>query len=115
MKTQTPSRRQFPDRSGITGFTRDDGSFQCTGSAMGRLESPYGMTWGIARLRVCRVNLDAGGYDDGGVYWGAPNNLWQARGEDDRDGLEFFTRAPDKQTAIAIFKRNLGTRPHTIS
>jgi hypothetical protein len=29
-------------------------------------------------IRLFRVNLDSGGYDDGGAYWGFPCDLWAA-------------------------------------
>ena len=92
--------RQFKDRSGITGFIREDGTFQCTGSAMGRRQNAPEKP---CKLRVRRVRLDSGGYDDGGAYWGTPSNLWQARGDDGENQVSLFTRAASKAEAIAKF------------
>lgn len=103
--------RQFPPRSGITGFTREDGTFQCTGSRMGRpSDDPEKIVWSNVkplRLKLRKVNLNSQGYDDGGAYWGTPGNLYQARGEDDESQLEFFARGPDKFTAFVPLLREI--------
>ena len=48
-------------------------------------------------VRLFRVNLDSGGYDDGGVYWGIGQPLWCAT-----DGQDYcqFTRARSRIGAI---------------
>lgn len=50
-------------------------------------------------IRLFRVNLDSGGYDDGGAYWGSGQPLWCAR---DRSGAEQFVRANSRIAAVAI-------------
>lgn len=52
------------------------------------------------KIRVFRVNLDSGGYDDGGAYWGVGAPLFCAT-----DGADFrqFTRANGRIAAIAEF------------
>ena len=50
-------------------------------------------------IQLFRVNLDSGGYDDGGAYWGSsPQSLWCAR---DSQGNEQFIRAFTRITAAA--------------
>jgi hypothetical protein len=48
-------------------------------------------------VRLFRVNLDSGGYDDGGAYWGIGQQLWCAT-----DGQDYcqFTRARSRIGAI---------------
>lgn len=47
-------------------------------------------------VRLFRVRLDAGGYDDGGAYWGHGAPLWCA---EDRDGDRQFIRAATRNAA----------------
>ena len=60
------------------------------------------------RIRVRRVHLDSGGYDEGGAYWGHGAPLWYASGMDECDGarnyIEDFTRAYSKSAAIAQWR-----------
>lgn len=59
-------------------------------------------------IRVRRVRLDSGGYDEGGAYWGHGQPLWYASGIDEFEGarsaIEDFTRAPSKTAAIAYWR-----------
>lgn len=49
-------------------------------------------------LRLFKVRLDSGGYDDGGAYWGhGPGFLWCAT---DGEGYRQFTRANSRIGAI---------------
>lgn len=66
------------------------------GSPMGRSESPLGE--GVRSVRVFRVNLDSGGYDDGGAYWGHGEALYCA--QCDEGGIRFM-RADGRLSAIA--------------
>lgn len=102
------SRRQFPARSGLTGFYNAQNEWQCTGSAMGRREV---RPEAPCKVRIRRVRLDSGGYDDGGAYWGTPGNLWQARGDDGESAVSLYCRANSKAEAIAAF----ASRPNVIS
>lgn len=66
------------------------------GAPMGRAANPY-LETGIARsVRLFRVRLDGGGYDDGGAYWGHSQQLWCAI---DCDGNRQFTRANSRAAA----------------
>lgn len=104
-------KRQFPKNSGLTGFYNDKNEWTCTGSRMGRISNKAHEIQGKARLRVRRVHLDAGGYDDGGAYWGTPSNLYEARGEDAEQQLSFFTRAADRAEAVHKFRAELRNVP----
>ncbi len=55
-------------------------------------------------VRLFRVNLDSGGYDDGGAYWGICT-----RGESlfcavDKDGDKQFTRARSREIAALLLE-----------
>jgi len=56
-------------------------------------------------ISLFQVNLVDGGYDDGGAYWGTPNNLYCAR-DTKTNGKEYqqFTRAKNRREAA----ENLG-------
>ena len=63
---------------------------------MGRPTSPLGET--PKGVRLFKVRLDSGGYDDGGAYWGLPDNLWCAQCP---EGGQEFTRASNRLVAAA--------------
>lgn len=46
------------------------------------------------------------GYDEGGAYWGSPSNLWCATNgfDDDDNNFQLFTRASNRNEAIATFE-----------
>lgn len=66
------------------------------GAPMGRREAGSIDTSAPRSVRLFRVRLDAGGYDDGGAYWGTGAPLWCA--EDD-DGNRQFIRAGTRERA----------------
>lgn len=49
-----------------------------------------------SKVRLFRVRLDAGGYDDGGAYWGLGPPLYCAT---DDYGFRMFTRAASREAA----------------
>ena len=61
------------------------------GAPMGR--APYGTP--SFPVRLVRVNIDRGGYDDGGAYWGHGQPIYMATGED----YQAFTRANTRSEA----------------
>jgi hypothetical protein len=63
------------------------------GAPMGRREDGYLGTSPRHSVRLFRVRLDSGGYDDGGAYWGTGEPLWCAI---DGDGNRQFMRAPSR-------------------
>lgn len=68
------------------------------GAPMGRASAPD-LDTTPRTVRLFRVSLDAGGYDDGGAYWGHGGTgraLWCAM---DRDGDMQFTRASTRLQA----------------
>lgn len=78
------------------------------GAPMGRAE--YGAS-PENKLRLFRVKINAGGYDDGGAYWGHGAPLWCAT-----DGAEYrrFTRAGSRLSAcvaLSIFVDELAAPP----
>jgi hypothetical protein len=76
--------KQFPDVSSRYG------------APMGRSTSP--LDCAPRSVRLFRVRLDAGGYDDGGVYWGHGGALWCA--VCDAGGRQ-FVRAAGRLSAVA--------------
>lgn len=66
------------------------------GAPMGRRADGYLETELPRYVRLFRVRLDSGGYDDGGAYWGHGSPLWCA--EDD-DGNRQFIRASTRERA----------------
>lgn len=67
------------------------------GSPMGR--ATYGTPENVSsKIRLFRVVLDSGGYDDGGAYWGHGEQLFCAT-----DGANYrdFVRASSRLEAIA--------------
>lgn len=69
------------------------------GAPMGRVEKGTPQT--PKSVRVFRVRLNAGGYDDGGAYWGHGLPLFCAT--DGRD-YRHFVRAIDRIDAIAALE-----------
>ena len=66
------------------------------GAPLGRLTSLLGAT--PKGIRLFKVRLDSGGYDDGGAYWGFPNDLWCAQCP---EGGQEFVRASSRLVAAA--------------
>lgn len=58
----------------------------------------------MSRFELARCYLDAGGYDNGGAYWGHGAPLYRARAfnNDGKGGMvEFFLRAASRDVAKA--------------
>lgn len=68
------------------------------GARMGRHDVPD-LDTSPGSVRLFAVRLDAGGYDDGGAYWGHGDRLWCAR---DKDGDERFMRASSRERAAML-------------
>lgn len=53
------------------------------------------------RVRLARVPIDQGGYDNGGAYWGVGVPLWRAESTylDGTESAEHYFRALDRETA----------------
>lgn len=86
------------------------------GAALGRPSLPYPEADGqpspgsrpAGRLRLARVRLDAGGYDNGGAYWGHGAPLWLAHGQTEAGHrFERWLRAADRAEAKAIIREKL--------
>lgn len=65
------------------------------GAPMGRASSHPGDE-PEGKLRLARVQLDRGGYDNGGAYWGFGAPLYRAY---DDHGWEYFCRAANRDMA----------------
>ena len=82
------------------------------GASMGR--SNYGRLDVARRVRLFRVRLDAGGYDNGGAYWGLGRPLWCALAEDmsadlaqpATDARNFVRAATRKEAAELLGLKN---------
>jgi hypothetical protein len=69
------------------------------GAPMGRRSNGYLETSLPRFVRLFRVHIDNGGYEDGGAYWGLGSPLWCAI---DGDGNQQFTRASSRTSAAFI-------------
>jgi hypothetical protein len=78
-----------------------NGNKVCTGSKMGRQDTmpPEGFTH--PKLRLERLKFTDGCYDNGGAYWGSPENLYCAW---DNDGTRIFRRANSRAEAKKAVK-----------
>lgn len=54
------------------------------------------------KIRLFRVRLDSGGYDDGGAYWGLGKPLYCA--QDDGDFYRRFVRAASRSEAAELLE-----------
>jgi hypothetical protein len=91
--------KQFPDTNSRYGAPMGRASFGTPEQAENK-------------IRVFRVRLDSGGYDDGGAYWGTGQALFCAT--DDADFRQ-FVRASGRLSAIAEFgiEKRLLAKPST--
>lgn len=69
------------------------------GAPMGRQADGFLETDLPRFVRLYRVRLDSGGYDDGGAYWGLGEPLWCA---EDEDGNRKFIRASSRNRAALV-------------
>lgn len=62
-----------------------------------------------SKLRLFKVALDTGGYDNGGAYWGTGEPLWCCMGESlHGDRIEFYLRAKDRDAAKDRVRNEFG-------
>lgn len=92
--------------SGATGFTREDGTWQCTGSQMGR-RNQIPEDYAGEKLRLTRLPFVDGCYDRWGAYWGAPATVWCACGESETEQVRVFTRAGNREAAKTEVRKSL--------
>ena len=85
--------------SGSTGFTRDDGTWQATGSQMGRRNILPDDRKADCRLRLTRLPFVDGDYDRWGAYWGSPANVWCAWGSVGEVSARVFVRSNSRESA----------------
>jgi len=51
------------------------------------------------KMHLVRANLDSGGYDEGGAYWGIGEPLYWAYGDGEREMQETFVRGSTREKA----------------
>lgn len=90
-------------RSGATGFINDEGRWVCTGSMMGRRAILPDDPSAPIRLKMERLRFVDGCYDQGGAYWGAPENVWCAYA----DEVMVTTRADSRDQAKENVKASI--------
>ena len=81
--------------------------FSQYGAQMGRSE--YGRPPQKKIVRLFRVKVDSGGYDNGRAYWGHHQYLWCAMADEDATGQEqyrAFVRAWDRKSAAEALGLN---------
>lgn len=76
---------------GTTYFRNEAGERVCTGSMMGRRDVLPDNRKAAIKLHLRHVPFVDGCYDQGGAYWGGPDNLWCAWA----DGVVIYVRDPD--------------------
>lgn len=72
------------------------------GASMGRPDRGLPCACAVAgshKFHLRKINLDSGGYDSGGAYWGHGQQLWWATSIDGT--AESFFRAADRTAARA--------------
>lgn len=70
------------------------------GAPMGR-RSDLATDGDPIKLCLRHVPFIDGCYDQGGAYWGSPENLWVAWGDDGDEVCVLYVRARDRQDAKA--------------
>jgi hypothetical protein len=73
--------------NGTKGFYREDGSWQCTGAAMGRSNAIPDRT-ASPKLHLYRLAWVDGDYDQGGAYWGNSGHDGIYRAEGEAEGVD---------------------------
>lgn len=90
--------------NGTTGFFREDGTWQCTGSLMGRRNAIPDAS-AAPKLYLSKLKWVDGDYDQGGAYWGRGTGSDIYRAEGDAEGVdesyEVFVRARSREEAKA--------------
>lgn len=71
------------------------------GADLGRRMNPETALTG--KVHLCRVPLDAGGYDPGGAYWGRGTRLYCAWNS---EGAVRYLRAASREQAKRILRQN---------
>ena len=77
------------------------------GARMGRRDNITENNFPV-KFRLFEVELDSGGYDYGGAYWGKGERLFYAFGDGEEERQEYFCRATNreqaKQHVLSYFK-----------
>lgn len=90
--------------NGTTGFTREDGTWQCTGSQMGRRNNLPEDRTTAGKLQMERLRMVDGDYDAGGAYWGSGTPLYCAHGDLAEVNAQVFVRGTTREAAKAAVR-----------
>lgn len=92
--------------NGLTYGYGADGNRICTGSQMGRRDTvPSNSILQPVKMHLTRLRFIDGCYDQGGAYWGAPENVYWAQSSevyhfgDSLHCIQLFTRASNRDEA----------------
>jgi hypothetical protein len=90
-----------PLSNGLNYFTNDQGKRICTGAQLGRSNIlPENPETATPKLSLRRLLFVDGCYDQGGAYWGFPQNLYRAACYAAAGNVvEIFTRASSHEQA----------------
>jgi hypothetical protein len=99
-------RTKLPN--GTKGFFREDGSWQCTGAAMGRSNAIPDPS-AAPKLHLYRLRWVDGDYDQGGAYWGQSvhGSIYRAEGEAEglEERYEIYVRALSRHRAKELIRK----------
>ena len=100
MKTKLPK--------GTHGFFREDGTWQCTGAAMGRRNAIPDSS-AAPKLHLYALKWTDGDYDEGGAYWGNPRNgerIYRAEGDAEGcdESFDIYIRAKNRNSAKELIR-----------
>lgn len=70
------------------------------GAPMGRHGDNPSNLIGVKRLHAKHQGKQESGYDNGGAYWGSPNNVWGVWGWIDGEICCVYVRAKNREDAI---------------
>lgn len=70
------------------------------GSPMGRHSDNVANLQGVKVLRAKHQGMKESGYDNGGAYWGSPNNVWGVWAWIDGAPCVVYVRAANRESAI---------------
>lgn len=73
------------------------------GADMGRQNNRTGPGYPV-KFRLRKIQIDSGGYDSGGAYWGTGQPLYYAWGDGAKEVQEYWTRAWDREEAKAAVR-----------
>ena len=91
-------------------YDRALGMVNCSrGAPMGRVDVPAPRDFEY-KMRLYKMNLDSGGYDRGGAYWGHGEPMYCAEADDRGEDVEelpiMYLRAKSRDEAKSIVRES---------